>query len=74
MPKIAKQLSAIAVSKLTSVGWHAVGGVSGLALQIREAQSADSNAPQSRSWVLRASIGNKRVPLGLGSYPQTSLR
>jgi len=73
MPKIAKQLSAIAVSKLTSVGWHAVGGVSGLALQIREAQSADSNAPQSRSWVLRASIGNKRVPLGLGSYPQTSL-
>jgi hypothetical protein len=38
MPKVIKPLSAIAVSKITTPGWHAVGGVSGLALQVRASQ------------------------------------
>ncbi|QWD27752.1 tyrosine-type recombinase/integrase [Polynucleobacter paneuropaeus] len=73
MPKIVKPMSALAVSKLATVGWHAVGGVSGLNLQIREPQNKSVDSPMPRSWVLRASIGAKRVPLGLGSYPQVSL-
>jgi integrase len=71
MPKIIKPLSAISVSKITTPGWHAVGGISGLVLQVRDSQSA-SNQLQ-KSWVLRTTIGNARVPLGLGSFPQTSL-
>ena len=73
MPKIVKPMSALAVSKLATVGWHAVGGVSGLNLQIREPQNKSADSPMPRSWVLRASIGTTRVPLGLGSYPQVSL-
>jgi len=73
MPKIAKPMSALAVSKLTTVGWHAVGGVSGLNLQVREPQNKSADSPMPRSWVLRAHIGSKRVPLGLGPYPQVSL-
>ena len=73
MPKIAKPMSALAVSKLTTVGWHAVGGVSGLNLQVREPQNKSADSPMPRSWVLRAHIGPKRVPLGLGPYPQVSL-
>ena len=73
MPKIVMPMSALAVSKLKSVGWHAVGGVSGLNLQIRESQNKNSDGPVPKSWVLRTHIGSKRVPLGLGSYPQISL-
>ena len=73
MPKIVMPMSALAVSKLKAVGWHAVGGVSGLNLQIRESQNKNSDGPMPKSWVLRTHIGSKRVPLGLGSYPQVSL-
>ena len=73
MPRIIKPMSALSVSRLKSVGWHAVGGVSGLALQIRNSQNKIPGSPLSRSWVLRTHIGSKRVPLGLGSYPQVSL-
>lgn len=34
MPKIAKELSAIEVKRLNSAGLYAVGGVSGLLLQV----------------------------------------
>lgn len=71
MPVIIKPLSALAVEKLTAIGWHAVGGVAGLCLQIRP--SKGSSPTLARSWVLRSHIAGKRVPLGLGSYPQTSL-
>ncbi len=74
MPKIIKPLSALAVSKLSSPGWHAVGGVTGLLLQIREPQSKSGSAPAPKSWILRTVIGKSRVPLGLGSYPQVSLQ
>jgi integrase len=71
MPKIAKPLSNVAVNRITSVGWHAVGGVAGLLLQIRK--PAQEDTPTPRSWILRIRIGNERQLIGLGSYPQVSL-
>ena len=43
MPKLAKEMQALAVFRLTDAGLHFVGGVQGLALQV---------AGGSRSWVL----------------------
>ena len=71
MPRIAKLLSSVEVNRLNRVGWHAVGGVAGLLLQIRKPTQEDGGL--SRSWILRIRIGNKRKPMGLGSFPQVSL-
>lgn len=71
MPKIAKELSLIEVNRLSNIGWHAVGGVAGLLLQIRK--PLNQGAPIPRSWILRIRIGNERQLIGLGSYPQVSL-
>ena len=71
MPKIAKPLNDLQVRRLTRVGWHAVGGVAGLLLQIRK--PAKEGAQLSRSWILRVKVGDQRQPIGLGSYPQVSL-
>lgn len=71
MPKIAKELSALEVKRLNLPGWHAVGGVAGLLLQIRNPTREDS--PPARSWILRLRIAGHRQPIGLGSYPQVSL-
>ncbi len=71
MPKLAKELSALEVKRLYKPGWHAVGGVAGLLLQIRA--STQAGAPPSRSWILRLRSGGKRQPLGLGPYPQVTL-
>ena len=71
MPKIAKSLSPVEVNRLKAPGWHAVGGVAGLLLQVRE--PARVGAQISRSWILRVRVGDKRQPFGLGSYPQVSL-
>ena len=71
MPKIAKPLNDLQVRRLTRVGWHAVGGVAGLLLQIRK--PAKEGAQLSRSWILRVKLGDQRQPIGLGSYPQVSL-
>lgn len=65
MPKRAKELSALAVSRLNASGYHAVGGVAGLHLQV-----VNTNA---RSWILRTTIGGKRKEIGLGAYPDTPL-
>ncbi|MFC4623058.1 tyrosine-type recombinase/integrase [Comamonas nitrativorans] len=64
MAKIAKELTAMAVSKLKGEGAYAVGGVPGLQLQILGA---------SRAWVLRFVLHDKRRRMGLGSYPAVSL-
>ena len=61
MPRKAKELGALAVSRLTDPGAHAVGGVDGLTLQVTEGGA--------RSWLLRYSAGVKRREMGLGSYP-----
>jgi integrase len=65
MPKKAKELGALEVSRLIAPGFHAVGGVDGLGLQV-----ADGGA---RSWVLRTMIGNKRKKMGLGGFPSVTL-
>lgn len=74
MPRRAKELSALAVSKIREEGRHPVGGAEGLYLQI---------AGESRTWILRVAIGTRlnsagkpvahRPELGLGSYPAVSL-
>ncbi|MCG5513640.1 tyrosine-type recombinase/integrase [Ectothiorhodospira shaposhnikovii] len=65
MPKVAKELSALAVRRLSKPGLHAVGGVAGLLLRI-----SDTGA---KYWVLRATIGGKRRDVGLGPYPEIGL-
>ena len=71
MPKIAKPLSDIQVRRITRVGWHAVGGVAGLLLQVRK--PAQEGAQTPRSWILRVQVGDQRQPIGLGPYPQVSM-
>ncbi len=71
MPKIAKELSALEVRRLSKPGWHAVGGVAGLLLQIKPPNHAE--VVGSRSWILRLQVAGQRQPIGLGSYPQVTL-
>ena len=65
MPKIAKPLGALEVSRLAVDGLHAVGTVAGLYLSI--------NTNGARSWILRTKVGNRRTDIGLGSYPAITL-
>lgn len=65
MPKLAKELGPLAVSKITAPGLHFVGGVAGLALQI--------TPTGARSWTLRAVIGSKRRDMGLGAYSPSGM-
>lgn len=65
MPKKAKELSAAEVRRLSKPGLHAVGGVSGLLLQV--------TATGARSWILRAIVGGKRRDIGLGGFPDVPL-
>lgn len=59
------ELSPLAIKRLSRPGMHAVGGVSGLYMQI---------APSgSRSWVLRAMVCGRRRDIGLGGYPDVTL-
>ena len=71
MPKIAKPLTDIQVRRISRIGWHAVGGVAGLLLQVRKPSKEGAQLP--RSWILRVKVGDQRQPIGLGSYPQVSL-
>jgi integrase len=74
MPKKAKELSALAVSRLRSEGRFAVGGADGLHLRV---------VGNSRAWVLRLAVGTRidqhgnptihRRDIGLGGYPEVSL-
>ena len=64
MPKKAKELTAMAVSKIKSEGLHAVGGIPGLYLQI---------IGNSRTWVFRVKVGGRRHKIGLGSCVLVSL-
>ena len=64
MPVKAKELGALAVSKIAQAkkpGMHAVGGVDGLLLQVTKTGAT--------SWILRTMIAGKRRGMGLGSYP-----
>ncbi len=65
MPKKIKELSALDVRNIKEPGRHAVGGVPGLLLHVKESGS--------KSWILRVMIGNKRRSIGLGGFPGVSL-
>ena len=70
MPRVAKELSALEVKRLQHPGklgnaTFAVGGVSGLLLQI--------TPNGGRTWILRTSIGNRRREVGLGGFPDVTL-
>lgn len=66
MPRVAKELSPVEVKRLTRTGMHAVGGVTGLGLQI-------SPNGQSRHWIYRTTIAGKRRHMGIGPYPTVTL-
>jgi integrase len=65
MPRIAMEMGALHVKRLSAPGYHAVGGVPGLQLQISKAGS--------KSWLLRIKVGEKRREIGLGAYPGVGL-
>ncbi|NYS60815.1 tyrosine-type recombinase/integrase [Vreelandella salicampi] len=76
MPRQSKPLTALEVKRLTHPGFHAVGEVPGLHLQVTKTGA--------RSWVLRYATGETRLArsgkpykvrrdMGLGSYPGVSL-
>ena len=62
----AKELSALAVSRIAARGATFVGGVTGLALNVTKAGTT--------SWVLRYHVGKKRRDMGLGGYPEVPLK
>lgn len=70
MPKVAAELTALDVKRLTHPGGGrnvlvAVGGVPGLHMQI--------TPNGGRSWVLRAKVGTMRRDIGLGGFPGVTL-
>lgn len=70
MPKMAAELSAIDVKRLSHPGGKrnvlfSVGGVPGLHLQV--------TPTNGRSWLLRAMIGQARRDIGLGGFPGVTL-
>ena len=65
MPRIAKELSAAEVRRLSQPGFYAIGGVSGLHLVV--------SATGGRSWILRTKVGDKRRDIGLGGFPDVTL-
>ena len=64
MPKIAKELTAIEISRLSSPGKYAAGGIPGLMFQINGG---------SRSWIYRFMLNGRRRDMGLGPYPTVTL-
>lgn len=66
MPRVAKELSAVEVKRLSRPGMHAVGGVTGLVLQI-------SQNGQSRHWIYRTTVAGTRRHIGLGSFPTVTV-
>ena len=70
MPKIAEELNALDVKRLSHPGGKrnvlfSVGGVTGLYLQI--------TPKGGRSWVLRIKVGTLRRDIGLGGFPSVTL-
>lgn len=64
-PKRARELTATEVKRKTKPGLHAVGGCTGLYLQV--------SAGGARSWILRVTVGSRRRDIGLGGFPDVTL-
>ncbi len=65
MPRIARELSALEVKRLSRPGFHPVGGATGLLLKV--------SPTGAKSWVLRITIGDKRRDMGLGAVRDVPL-
>ena len=65
MPVIARELASAEIGLITAPGTHAVGGVTGLCLQV--------TGSGARSWLLRIKVDSKRREFGLGSFPTVAL-
>ena len=65
MPKVAKELSPLAVKRLSRPGLHPVGGAAGLLLRISDTGH--------RYWVWRGRVGGRRRDAGIGPYPEVSV-
>lgn len=70
VPRVAKELTALEVKRLAHPGaggniTTAVGGVSGLLLQI--------TPNGGRTWLLRVTVGGRRREIGLGGFPEVTL-
>jgi integrase len=65
MAKLAAELGALHVKRLSVQGMHTVGGVPGLYLNV--------TATGTKSWILRLTVAGKRHELGLGPFPEVSL-
>jgi integrase len=71
MPRIAKELSALAVRNMKVPGTYPVGGVPGLHLQVLPTGK--------QTWLLRATVGSnaqgkqRRREIGLGGHPKVGL-
>ncbi|WP_250463786.1 MULTISPECIES: site-specific integrase [unclassified Caballeronia] len=65
MPKKAKELGPLAVSRLKKTGRYAVGGVTGLYLYV-----SDTGAGY---WVLRVVVAGKRREIGIEAYSQKGM-
>lgn len=72
MPRVAKELSALEVKRLSQPGMYAVGGVPGLHLQVLPGGG--------KTWLLRVTVGatadgkQRRSEVGLGGYPAVTLQ
>jgi integrase len=71
MARLARELKALEVQRLTRAGRYCVGIVPGLYLQVREPN--ESNQRTCRTWILRAVVGGRRRDVGLGGYPAVTL-
>lgn len=65
MPKKTPEMAALDIRRISLPGRHAVGGVPGLLLVVKESGA--------KSWILRVVVGNRRRNIGLGGYPEVTL-
>ena len=65
MPRKTKEMTAVEVRRLEKPGRHAVGGVAGLLLVVKESGA--------KSWIFRTTVGGKRRNIGLGGFPDVPL-
>ena len=62
---VARALTAVEVASISAPGTHAVGGVTGLCLQV--------TATGARSWLLRITVDEWRREFGLGAFPTVTV-